>query len=48
MDILYHVVNPLWDRDGLVEYFLQIFFWPSAPFLGFEMEDHGFFGASWG
>ena len=45
MEIVYHVVNPLWVPDGLVEYFLQIFVQPSSPSLGFEVEDHGFFGA---
>ena len=48
MEIVYHVVNPLCDRDGLVECFLQIFVRPFSPFLGFEVEDHGFFGADWG
>ena len=48
MEIVYHVVDTLWDRDGLVEYFLQIFVRPSYPFLGFDVENHGFFGAGWG
>ena len=45
MEIVYHVVNPLWYCDGLVEYFLQIFVRPLSPSLGFEVKDHGFFGA---
>ena len=48
MEIVHHVLDPLWDRDGLVKYFLQIFVPPSSPFLGFEVEDHGLFGAGWG
>ena len=48
MEIVNHVVDPLWDRDGLVEYFIQIFVQPSSPFLSFEVEDNGFFVASGG
>ena len=47
MEIVYHVVNPLWYRDGLVDYFLQILVRQSSPFLSFEVENHGFFGAGW-
>ena len=32
MEIVYHIVNPLWERDGLVEYFIQIFVRPTPPF----------------
>ena len=28
MEILHHVLDTLWDRDGLVEYFIQIFVQP--------------------
>ena len=45
MEIVYHVVDPLWDRDVLVEYFLNIFVQLSSPFFGFEVENYGFFGA---
>ena len=29
MEIVYHVANLLWDSDGLVEYFIQIFVQPA-------------------
>ena len=48
MEIVHHFLDTLLDREGLVEYFLQIFFQTSSSFLGFEVEDHGLFGAGWG